>query len=341
MSNKSEIIKVACAGAGYFSAFHYDSWRRMNGVEIVGAYSLTKDAAEKTGYPAYVDLTTMLNETKPDVLDIITPPPSHLELIKLAIEQDIKTIICQKPFCNNMHEAEQAVELAKASRTNLIIHENFRFQPWYRKMKQVMDEGLLGDVHQITFRLRTGDGQGPNAYLDRQPYFQTMSRFLIHETAVHWLDTFRFLLGNPTAIYADLRKMNPAIAGEDVGYVILDFAGGKRAIFDGNRHLDHASDNTRVTFGEALVEGTKGTLELSGDGSLSLRSFGEKSKTPILEAKTYAGFAGDCVHALNCHVIDGLLNGIGFENTAEEYIRVLELESAVYQSAESNCKIEV
>ena len=31
-----------------------------------------------------------------------------------------------------------------------------------------------------------GDGQGPRAYLDRQPYFQQMPRFLIHETAIHY-----------------------------------------------------------------------------------------------------------------------------------------------------------
>ena len=33
------------------------------------------------------------------------------------------------------------------------------------------------------------------AYLERQPYFQTMPRFLVHETAIHLVDVFRFLLG--------------------------------------------------------------------------------------------------------------------------------------------------
>ena len=47
----------------------------------------------------------------------------------------------------------------------------------------------------VAFRLRPGDGQGPRAYLDRQPYFQTMPRLLVVETAIHWIDTFRFLMG--------------------------------------------------------------------------------------------------------------------------------------------------
>ena len=54
----------------------------------------------------------------------------------------------------------------------LVVHENFRFQPWYREAKRLVDAGMLGALHAVAFRLRPGDGQGPRAYLDRQPYFQ-------------------------------------------------------------------------------------------------------------------------------------------------------------------------
>ncbi|MEQ3679943.1 hypothetical protein [Pseudophaeobacter sp.] len=85
-------------------------------------------------------------------------------------------------------------------------------------------------MRQVTFRLRPGDGQGAEAHLDRQPYFQNMPRFLVHETAVHWVDTFRYLLGNPLSVYADLRRENPVIAGEDAGYVLFDHRDGVRAV---------------------------------------------------------------------------------------------------------------
>ena len=82
----------------------------------------------------------------------------------------------------------------------------------------------LGEVYQITFRLRPGDGQGPEAYLERQPYFQTMERFLVHETAIHFIDVFRFLLGEePSTVYASLRRLNPAIKGEDAGLMLFSF----------------------------------------------------------------------------------------------------------------------
>ena len=48
--------------------------------------------------------------------------------------------------------------------------------------------------------------------MERQPYFQTMEKFLVHETAIHIIDVFRFLLAEePSTVYAALRRLNPAI----------------------------------------------------------------------------------------------------------------------------------
>jgi predicted dehydrogenase len=334
-------IKVACVGSGYFSQFHLDAWRRINPVDLVGVTDHDPARARATGLPAFDNLDIMLEATRPDLVDLVVPPTEHLAIIRSCIAGGVKTIICQKPFCQNLDEAQLAMQAADEAGVELVIHENFRFQPWYRRMKEAIDEELLGDLHQFTFRLRTGDGQGPQAYLSRQPYFQTMERFLIHETGVHWLDTFRFLFGEPVSVYADLRKMNPAIRGEDAGYMILEFANGVRALFDGNRHLDHSSKDTRTTFGEALLEGSRGTIELSGTGELAFRRFGSIERQMLLAPSTSKGFAGDCVFALQDHVIHSLLNGTKPENTAAEYIRIIELEQAVYASAASGKRVHL
>lgn len=331
-------FRVACLGAGYFSEFHVDAWRRIESAKLVGIADRDIDRAHKTGYPAFEDLAQLLDETSPDILDIITPPTTHLDAIAMALDRGVKAIICQKPFCASLEQARAATSLASAAGVPLIVHENFRFQPWYREMARAIDTGRIGQVHQMTFRLRTGDGQGPDAYLSRQPYFQTMERFLVHETAVHWIDTFRFLLGDIKAVYADLRKMNPAIAGEDSGYIIFDFEDGIRAVFDGNRHIDHAADSMRTTLGEALLEGTRGTITLAGDGSVRLRAFGESETTTLLAPRNWQGFAGDCVFALQQHVVAGLLGKAQFENTAADYLRVIEVEEAIYRSAQEGRK---
>lgn len=334
-------IRLACVGAGYFSQFHYGSWARMTQVDLCGACDRDLEKAQATGAPAFDDLQRMLAEVKPDLLDIILPPEGHAEAIQTALNAGLKWIICQKPFCRDLAEARAMTTLAEQQGATIIIHENFRFQPWYRTLKTAMDQGAIGTPHQMTFRLRPGDGQGPRAYLDRQPYFQQMDKLLIHETGVHWVDTFRFLLGNPTSVYADLRRMNPVIKGEDAGIVVFEHANNARAIFDGNRHLDHAADNLRRTMGEALIEGTLGTLTLKGDGSVDLRAFHTKDTKQLLPPDTWDGFGGDCVHALQSHVIAAMRENTPLENTAPDYLAVVQIEEAIYTSAHEERKIRL
>jgi predicted dehydrogenase len=337
----SDKITVACLGAGYFSRFHYDAWTRLDDVDLLASADADVERAAATGLPAYGSLSEMLAVQRPDVLDIITPPPSHASAIETAVAAGVKTLICQKPFCQSLEEAEAMIALADAADVRIIIHENFRFQPWFREIKAQMDSGRLGDIHQVTFRARTGDGQGPDAYLDRQPYFQTMPRLFVHETGVHWIDTFRYLLGDVRAVYADLRRMNPVIKGEDAAYIVMDHGNGVRSLLDGNRLLDHASENTRITFGEALVEGTKGTLALTGDGAVTFRAFGALEPEMCLPAQDWPGFAGDCVYALNAHVIAALKGQGVFENEAAEYLAIRRIEELVYQSDREGRRIDV
>jgi predicted dehydrogenase len=281
----------------------------------------------------------MLDSTRPDILDVIVPPPAHAAAIRQTLQQGVPTIVCQKPFCRDLSEAEEITDLAETAGATLVVHENFRFMPWYRRIKTEIEAGRIGTPLQATFRLRPGDGQGPRAYLDRQPYFQSMPKFLIHETGVHWIDTFRFLFGTPTAVYADLRRLNPAIAGEDAGIVLFDHPAGVRTVLDGNRLLDHAADNTRRTMGEALFEGTGGSLMLMGDGRVVFRAFGKQAVETLLPPDNWQGFGGDCVRHLQDHVVQALRSGGQPENRARDYLDVIRIKDAVYRSAATGRKI--
>lgn len=332
-------LSVLCVGAGYFARFHHEAWARHSETALVAVADPNTARAEAVGVSAYPSLSAALEVVQPDIIDLIVPPATHAALVEEALSAGPKAVICQKPFATSLEEAERLCAASETLDIPLIVHENFRFQPWYRKVKETLETGSLGDLHQLTFRLRTGDGQGPEAYLDRQPYFQTMPRLLVHETGVHWVDTFRYLMGPITSVYADLRQMNPVIAGEDAGHILFEFEGGKRALFDGNRHLDHASENTRLTFGEALVEGTKGSLTLTGDGALRHRAFGATESGVVLAPQDWPGFAGDCVYALQSHVIAALNVEAAFENTARDYLAVRKVEAAIYRSAHEGRRI--
>jgi D-apiose dehydrogenase len=343
-------LRVALVGAGYFSAFHADGWRRNQDTALAGiADPQVEKAAKLAGADdgsaaptrIFADAEELFRSVEPDIIDIAAPPPAHFALIEKALRTNARAIICQKPFCGTLAEARRAVDMVASAGKLLVVHENFRFQPWYRVIRKLIEGGRIGDLYQVTFRLRPGDGQGRNAYLDRQPYFQTMERFLVHETAVHWIDTFRYLLGEPDTVYADLRRLNPVIAGEDSGYFIYGFADGRRALFDANRLVDHPAENTRLTMGELLIEGSRGVIALDGFGTVSVRDTGSQAWTAVDEHYSRDRFGGDCVFALQKHVSDHLRHGSLIENEAASYIRNMEIEEAVYRSAHEGRKVDL
>ncbi|WP_205620564.1 Gfo/Idh/MocA family protein [Nisaea denitrificans] len=332
-------------GGGYFGRFHINAWRRIEDVDLVGVADLSETCRSElaTLYPELVlqpDIGSLLTAGSPDILDVAVPPAHQADLIRPLLGK-IPTIICQKPFCRTLAEAEDLVNAADQAGTTLIVHENFRFMPWYRAIRDEIDNGRSGAVRQACFRLRPGDGRGVEAYLLRQPYFHKMERFLVHETGIHWIDVFRYLFGEPQTIYADLWRANPTIKGEDAGLLILTWPNGLRATLDANRTLDHAAENHRLTMGEFILEGDDATITLDGYGNLAYRLPGTTNSVKIPYHLEDRDFGGDCVFGFQQHVISHLLNGTPLETHAKDYLQNIRIEEAAYRSAEERHKIDL
>jgi predicted dehydrogenase len=338
-------LKVAAVGAGYFSQFQYQGWRNISTVETVALTNRDvakgRAMAARYGVPkVYGRVEEMLDTEKPDLFDIITTPATYRDYISAAAARGI-AVICQKPFGRSFREARELVAIAEQAGVPLIVHENFRWQPWYREAKRFITSGKLGTLHSAAFRLRPGDGQGPQAYLDRQPYFQQMPRLLVYETAIHWIDTFRFLMGEVSAVYARLRKLNPVIAGEDAGYILFDYDSGATGLFDGNRLNDHVASNPRRTMGEMWLEGSGGVLRLDGEGRLWWKPHhGDEAEHPYDQGQSDS-FGGGACEWMQRHVVEHILNGAPLENTAREYLVNLKIQEAVYRSHQEGRRIEL
>jgi D-apiose dehydrogenase len=329
-------LRGAIIGAGYFSQFQYEAWTRIPEVQIVAASNRTTEKAEEKcrqyGIPNfYSDWKEMIETEKPDFVDIITPPPTHLEICKYLAERNIH-MICQKPLTQSYEESVELATLVQSSNARFMVHENWRWQPWYRKIKALLDEGQLGELFSIHFLMRVGDGWGENAYLDRQPYFRDYPQLLIFETGVHFLDTFRYLGGEVSSLYAKLNKRNPVIAGEDSGLVICNFSNGATATLDANRYNEADTDDARFTFGVMRIDCSKGHLQMDLAGDLTFKPLGEPSQTINYEHPRI-NFASDCCFHLQRHFINQLLSGLPFESEAHDYLKTLNLVEACYKSA--------
>ena len=333
----SRRLRGVCFGAGYFSRFHADAWRRIPGVEIVATVDRelgrAQELAAQLGLPASAagtDLAAALDAAQPDFLDVIAPPDTHLAAVRLAAARRL-AVICQKPLAPDWTGAVAVVAAARQAGIRFMVHENFRWQPWYRELRRRHDAGALGELFSISARVRLGDGWPDDAYLARQPFFRTMPRLFVYETGIHFLDTFRFLGGEIVSVHARLQRRNPGIAGEDAAQIVCGFASGATAILDASRFNESDAADPRHTFATVRLDGRRGHLELDAEGRLDFKPLGQPTR-PLDYPHPRHGFAGDSVFAAQSHFVARLRDGGAFETDGDDYLRSTALMEACYRS---------
>jgi predicted dehydrogenase len=324
----SQPLRGALIGCGFFGRIQLEAWHRMPDVEIVAACDPDLDRAKQAAPRAYAEPEAMLAAEQLDFVDIATRPDSHLPLVRLAVAHRIPAI-CQKPVAESLAQAIEMARVAGASGVRVMVHENWRWQPWYRELKRLLDAGTIGRPHYLALRHRMSDGVGEQPY-PRQPYFSQMPRLLLIETMIHFLDTARFLVGELSVRHAVLRRLNPHVVGEDLLVLVLEGGEQLTAVIDGNRLSEPEQDGT--VMGDARIEGSLGTLSLLGDGRIFVRPIGGSPVEHRYRIPTH-GYRGDSAYATLSHFIDCLESGAPFETSGPDYLQTSRLVFDAYRMA--------
>jgi D-apiose dehydrogenase len=328
-------LKGVMAGAGFFAQFHADAWGRTEGARIAAIADPDQEKARafaaRWGIPrVYADAAAMLAAEKPDFFDIVTGPATHRALAELGASEKV-TVISQKPLAPSLEDSVAMVDACARAGVRLLVHENWRWQPWYRETRRLIDAGMPGRVFHIGFRMRTGDGRGANPYTV-QPYFRNMRRFLIFETLVHFLDTLRFLGGEIGSLYCRTARVNPIIAGEDCGILQLTFATGAQGLIDANRISGPLP--APPAFASMQLEGDAAQVRMDDQGRIYTTLYGEAEREhafPIPEI----GYKGDSILALHRHFVECLRDGRPAESEGAAYLDTVRAVFAAYESAET------
>lgn len=326
-------------GAGQFASYHLDAWNRLDRVRIGAICDLdphnADDLAQRYGISArFTDWREMIDSQQPDFVDIVTPPDTHHAMAHHAAARGAH-VICQRPLAPTAGQSADLVDDMALFPIRFMVHENWRWQPWYRKAHELLAGDLIGEPFSLMFRMRTGEGWDTDAYMDRDASLHSQPRILLDEMGTHFVDTFRFLLGEVSSVYARLQRRNPALEGEDTAVVVLEFAEGQTAILDASRYNETTAADPRLTFGAMRLDGSKGHLLLDEDGRLTVHPLGGIPELVDYEIPEQ-GFAGDCVYALQRHFVDALVSGLPFESEGDDFLRSVEVIEAAYQSAERN-----
>ena len=144
-------------------------------------------------------------------------------------------VLCQKPLTPTLAEAEALVARV-GTRVRLMVHENWRFRPWYRELQRWIADGLLGEIDLA--RLATissgflPDEQGRRPAFVRQPFMAREPRLMIAEVLIHHLDTMRFLCGPLRVVGARASRTLADVTGETFAAIFLETADGRARVRD-------------------------------------------------------------------------------------------------------------
>jgi len=325
-------LRGALIGCGFFGKIQAEAWSRVPGASIVAACDPEIERARAVSPCAFADPEQMLAATELDFVDIATRPDSHLQLVQLAVEHRLPAI-CQKPLANSIEDARAIVRLSEDAGVPVMVHENWRWQPWFREAHRLIGQGAIGEPLCYHFRIRQRDGWGPRAY-PNQPYFRDMPRLHIHETLVHPIDTSRFFFGDVRSVYARVRRLNPAIAGEDRALLSLLHTGNVDGVIDGHRFLD--PDPPGPAMGETVIEGHAGVLRISAAGEITING-----RTVWAAPEGLSGYKGDSARAVQMHFVQCLRDGTCTECGVKDYWNTFATVEAAYASVASNCAVAV
>lgn len=247
---------ILCIGAGgIVRDAHLPAYRKA-GLEVFGLVDLERDKAEalarEFGIPnAYDDLATAIAAAPDDVVYDVAVPAAATAGI-LAQLPDAAPVLMQKPMGDDLAQADEIAELCK--RKDLIAAVNFqlRFAPYIVAARDLVDRGLLGDVHDVEVRM--------TVYTPWQlwKFLEDLDRVEILYHSIHYIDLIRSFLGNPSGVYAKtVRHPQAEKIANSRSAIILDYGDMVRA----NIQTNHGHGfGRRHQEAYMKIEGTEGAV---------------------------------------------------------------------------------
>lgn len=329
---RAERLRVGLAGAGMISRHHLIAWSRLPAARVVAvcdpdrARARARAEAFSIGH-VFGAADEMLDGAALDAVDIATPRATHADLVRRAAARGID-VLCQKPLAPDHAEAA-ALVAAVDGRARLMVHENWRFRPYYRQAKAWLAAGLIGEVRSCRLAAVSSgllpDPAGRRPALDRQPFLAREPRLIIAELLIHHLDVARWLLGPLRLKDTRIHRADVPVIGETAADIRLETGSGAPVEIVG----DWAAPGRPPRSGDVMaVTGTRGTLRLA-EHRLELDGAERRCLTYDPDAAYQASFDAAIAHFAAC-----LRTGDVFETSGADNLATLQLVDAAYAAAD-------
>ena len=145
------MINVGVIGYGYWGPNVVRNLYSLDGCKVAGVCDRSGAAVARVRrtYPDLAvtsDAADLITSTKVDAIAVVTPVNTHFELAKAALENG-KHVFVEKPFTATTEQADELIDLAERKRLKIMVDHTFLFTGAVRKMRELIDDGVLGDLY--------------------------------------------------------------------------------------------------------------------------------------------------------------------------------------------------
>lgn len=230
--------KVLILGFGCMGRVHYDVWKKMKGVKVVGIVARNPNAlkippAKAYGYvevadgqplPAdlrlFGDLAAALETTRPDIVDVTLPTRLHVDAAVASMKAGAD-VLCEKPMALDRRGCDAMMAAARRTGRKLMVAQCLRFAPEYRYLRDLVVSKKYGDVVTAEFTRLTAPPRTP-AGAKAWFFDERLSGGLALDLNVHDADVVRWLFGEPKKVSVEAHRRG---AGVDHISVRYDYPG--------------------------------------------------------------------------------------------------------------------
>jgi len=271
MSSEQRIIKTALLSYGMSGKiFHAPFLNLHPGFEITGSWERSKKLIQQD-YPevkSYPSLESILEDEEVELVIVNTPIDSHFEYTKKVLLSG-KHAVVEKAFTATLAEAKELQALAKEKGLKLSVFQNRRWDSDYKTVKNIVNEGVLGELVEVTFSYEQHSPElNAKAHLETP----TPGSGLLKDRGSHVTDQALHLFGMPKAVYADLRIVRPGSLVNDYFELLL--------FYDKLRVRLKGGFVAREAVPAYVIQGLKGSfLKSRGDLQEDKLVAGEKPNT--------------------------------------------------------------
>ena len=201
------MLRIGLIGAGAIGRAHLATFRHIEGARVAGvadpAIERARELAAMAGTEAHTDYRTLLGHV--DAAWICTPPRLHLDQT-LACAAAGAHVFCEKPIALDLGEADRMIAATRRAGVHLMIGQVIRYYPETVVLKQLVDAGELGEpVVAFGRRLLAAP---PAQWTDWRRDVALSGGFAV-DSAIHEVDTVRFLAGEVASVVARVARGDP------------------------------------------------------------------------------------------------------------------------------------